>query len=618
MSYEGWICLGGLEVVNQDRTVAYSRNRDEEACEGGGDCFPIAENCGTCPTIHTGDVYVSPATDPAPWYDAGVPESADFHGLLVTSVTGLGPGKVTRALEGRSSGVGSVLGRITQASPTVTVSGVLLGTSCAGTDYGKRWLSGMLAGACGEKARCSGEDMVFYTSCPTEPEDSPAEPSVNMVANSSWELPVTFGESGDVEGNPPEALSVVGPVGDAFEGTHYLSLDNVTGVPTPNLQCEDATYAECGPGDVLTASGYFRFGAGTATWRIRLDVQFFDETDTPIAAVQGAITVPPVAWTRLTNTTTPAPAGTTHALIRVRMTSAALGDEMHVDALQLQQGAVATDWEPAETPSESPGEAFAGFSRTIKGATLVSGVEVVETIENEGCPCPLEKVEFQIAASWPCMYTPTATLDTEVPFVPLMYEDPTCRFHWISCPEGPRDCNDPNLCIADPNCPPPRKPPKAPPVRNPCTCAPWWPAMGCTDIDALDLPDHAQGIPIIRIRSGADELKHVSIRIYQNPLGLAPELLDPCAACGAVLLSRIPPMSEFVMDGTDRSVTILCPGNSPTDASPLLAQAGGRLPFSWPIIECGTVTYTVCVEVDAETLDEDGASFDVSLAAMEC
>lgn len=446
MSYEGFICLGGLEIVNNDRTVAYSRNRITDPDCVSGDCFPIADDCGRCPTIHTGDIYLSPADDPAPWFDPSVPESAEFHGLLVTSVTGLGPGKVTRSTTGRASGIGEILGQSRQASPVVTVTGILLGESCCGMDFGRRWLSAMLTGGCGDAARCRGEDMVFYTCCPDE------------------------------------------------------------GVTSPG-----------------------------------------------------------------------------------------------------------------ESPAESPAEVFGAFSRTLKGAALISGIETVEMVQNPGCPCPLEKIEFQVAASWPCMFTPAAVLGTDVPFVPFEPPiDDACRFHWVKCPDGPRDCDDPNLCLIDPNCPPPMKPPRPPAIKNPCTCAPWAPASGCFDIDALDIPDHADGIPIITIRSGADELKHVSIRVYQNPLGLAPEELDPCAACGAVLVSRIPPNSVFIMDGTDRSVTVICPGNAPTDASPLLAQAGGRLPFEWPEIACGTITYTVCVEVDADTLDQVGASFDVALAAREC
>jgi hypothetical protein len=102
-----------------------------------------------------------------------------------------------------------------------------------------------------------------------------------------------------------------------------------------------------------------------------------------------------------------------------------------------------------------------------------------------------------------------------------------------------------------------------------------------------------------------------------NPLGQPIDDLDPCAACGEVTLSRIPAGASFVMDGTTRTVTIDCPGSGPTDASPLLGQGGGQLPFRFPEIACGGTPYVLCVTADATSVAAD-ASVSASIAVREC
>lgn len=170
MSYPGWMCLGGMEIVNNDRTAAYAQHgwkssarvevRDCDAC---GEDMPKALGA-------PGGVYSNPSTDKAPWWSLTEPESGDFGGLLVTSVDGLESGEFSRETTPRASGRGSFVGPGVQASPTIVVRGLLLGKTCCSVDYGYRWLKNVLRSECSDG--CLGEDLTFLDCCPQLCEDS--------------------------------------------------------------------------------------------------------------------------------------------------------------------------------------------------------------------------------------------------------------------------------------------------------------------------------------------------------------------------------------------------------------------------------------------------------------
>jgi hypothetical protein len=171
VSHPGWACLGGTQLWNNEQTATYARNGWSPSTfkvKGCLSCGPDIAKALDAP----GGQYNNPGTDEAPWFAETEPDSYDFGGLLVTSVTGLGAGTYTRSTTPRASGRGSFLGPGQHTSPEIVVRGMLLGRTCCSVDYGMRWLNQTLRGACGDG--CSGDDLTFLECCPDMCEDDEA------------------------------------------------------------------------------------------------------------------------------------------------------------------------------------------------------------------------------------------------------------------------------------------------------------------------------------------------------------------------------------------------------------------------------------------------------------
>lgn len=153
MNWYGYGCLGGIEFANDSRFSAYLRN-------GLLGAFYQA-NCDECEAVTDGDVYASPASDPAPWYDPQLLGSDEFLGLGALEIT-VGP-VLSRSMA--SSAVqGGVLSPVRLGPRTVTVSGLLGASSPAGMAYGQRWLNEVLSGSYCEDG--GGDELVLLPVCP--------------------------------------------------------------------------------------------------------------------------------------------------------------------------------------------------------------------------------------------------------------------------------------------------------------------------------------------------------------------------------------------------------------------------------------------------------------------
>ncbi|MFD3848198.1 hypothetical protein ACFWVB_20195 [Streptomyces microflavus] len=162
MALFDYFTIGGVEVANAARLNAYLET------EAVGSPLTQASVC-VCPTL-TAEVlgdepYVDPATDDAPWYDASVPESAEFAGFLVLSMEGLDEFPVRRSVTNAITG-GGVLGPARVLPRTIVVTGILLGATCCGVEYGWHWLQEVLQGCTGQQ--CGGDCMDLFACCPAE------------------------------------------------------------------------------------------------------------------------------------------------------------------------------------------------------------------------------------------------------------------------------------------------------------------------------------------------------------------------------------------------------------------------------------------------------------------
>ena len=150
MAYLGYLRLGDVELANNARAAAYmSGGFAPYTMEmmDGGEWHETHLWAGDAP-------YRTPAEDRAPWFDAGVPASADFGGVMVTRLEGLD----TTALEQpvtQSSGDGGSAGARRLPTREIRVEALLAARSSAGLAFGLRWLTRALMGD-----GCDGTDGV--------------------------------------------------------------------------------------------------------------------------------------------------------------------------------------------------------------------------------------------------------------------------------------------------------------------------------------------------------------------------------------------------------------------------------------------------------------------------
>ncbi|MET7981690.1 MULTISPECIES: hypothetical protein [unclassified Streptomyces] len=158
MALLDYLTLGGVEIANHVRLSAY--------LESVGSPLDSAGAC-VCPSLTAemlGDEeYTDPAADEAPWYDPDVPASAEFAGLMVLSIDGLDDHPVARSVTTAITG-GGVLGPARVLPRSLTVTGILLGSTCCGVEYGWHWLTEALQGCAG--TGCEGDCMELFACCP--------------------------------------------------------------------------------------------------------------------------------------------------------------------------------------------------------------------------------------------------------------------------------------------------------------------------------------------------------------------------------------------------------------------------------------------------------------------
>lgn len=153
----------GTEVWNTTRLQAYLTNVGSPFDGGPGIC--------TCPTL-TAEVlgdepYTTPDAEagPAPWYDPAVPESAEFLGFLPLTVAGADDNPRRRSVSNAVGG-GGVFGPTREQPRNIVVTGVLIGFTCCGAQYGMQFLSELLSGCTGDT--CDGDCFAMYNCCPDE------------------------------------------------------------------------------------------------------------------------------------------------------------------------------------------------------------------------------------------------------------------------------------------------------------------------------------------------------------------------------------------------------------------------------------------------------------------
>lgn len=265
---------------------------------------------------------------------------------------------------------------------------------------------------------------------------------------------------------------------------------------------------------------------------------------------------------------------------------------------------------------------LAQYYRTMKNVALTSG-PTISAIVPRGCPdcyeCGIYEVTFTLGAGDPCMYRDPILLVEEELFDCTDPEDEDCIV-WVTDGTGCDDeeaCDTTEPCSTDPNCFD-TPPPVMPSIVNPCAdlCIGVPECRVCVDIPAGIFPATGAGTLLVSIFAGSMALRKIRVQIWENPLGLPADELDPCDVCTELNISYVGPDSTLVIDGANRSSVISCPGGDDVLANPFIATGSGSGSFQYPSLSgCGG-PYTVCISAQGPASPD--ATVTISAIPKEC
>lgn len=181
--------FGCVTFADNLRTYTYHKWAQENALYPL-ECCPAILDC-SCVNDDPLIPYVDPITDVAPWYDPSLPESGEFLGMMIMKVTGARNSTFTREVVD-AFGDGSILGRPRLRGRSFVLEGLVIGTSCAGVDYGLEFLRRVFEDevcACSPSdpcSACSGRQFTLRVFC------GDAEPCDNGIR--------TWDSTGTVDG----------------------------------------------------------------------------------------------------------------------------------------------------------------------------------------------------------------------------------------------------------------------------------------------------------------------------------------------------------------------------------------------------------------------------------
>ncbi|QQO39438.1 minor tail protein [Microbacterium phage Namago] len=176
MTYEGFLSVGGVEVVNTERARGYATSAgcpsyvvSADACEGLRDAL-------------ASEPYVHGNITTAPWYDRSLADlSGRFYGAVGLTITGVTDSTRTFSrMEGVTNG--GTNGRSRKGMRSLRVTATLLASGDDALDYGSQWLSSVFDGGCGQHAdACDMTDAEFLATCPI-----PRDPGVLLEEYSAY------------------------------------------------------------------------------------------------------------------------------------------------------------------------------------------------------------------------------------------------------------------------------------------------------------------------------------------------------------------------------------------------------------------------------------------------
>lgn len=166
MSQQGplpWLDVSGAEIANAGRVLQYLRRGL------GTGHFDVQNGSDVCSVLYRNpdgsvNTFISPATDPAPWYDPTEPGSTSFLGVVLLDINGY-DSTIARAVTPKivSLGGGS-LARQRRLPRVWKFRAALISADDAGAEFGLRWLTAALQTA--ECTACATGTLSVRLVCP--------------------------------------------------------------------------------------------------------------------------------------------------------------------------------------------------------------------------------------------------------------------------------------------------------------------------------------------------------------------------------------------------------------------------------------------------------------------
>lgn len=188
--YDGYLALGDdvpytgerFELINTGRVGAYIETWNNTVRQGSnefGKCISWYDDCDECFTADllftNGEGYLSPQSDPAPWYDPNVRDSEAFFGVVGLEITGAEDSTRSATVTAAVAGGGAV-SRLRFGPRTIVVRGLAVAADSCGLEVGLNWLRCQYEQTTDD---CGNDHLWFLDCCPacqTDPNAPPAAP----------------------------------------------------------------------------------------------------------------------------------------------------------------------------------------------------------------------------------------------------------------------------------------------------------------------------------------------------------------------------------------------------------------------------------------------------------